>query len=210
MPSPTHDRYRKKIAFFDRLVSEWATKDFAPDDQPRLRRRLDACELAAGLTVLEPGCGAGRLTRRLAEAVGATGRVIAAEVSPMMANACRRANPDPPVEVHAGPVEDLDIAAESVDRVICFAVFPHIEEKALAVKRFARWLKPGGVIAICHFMSSREINDLHRHAHEAVAADHLPTPADLEAMLAQVSLAVDRAEDEPGWFLVRARRAVQP
>jgi len=210
MSAPSPDRYHQKRTFFDQFAKAWEDKDFTPDEQPKLRGLLDACELTPGSAVLEPGCGAGRLTRRLGAAVGPTGRVIAVDVSPEMAAACRRANPDPPVEVHAAAVEDLDLDADSLDRVVCFAVLPHIEDKALALARWAGWLKPDGVLVICHFMSRCEINAFHRHAHDAVAHDLLPAPDELASLLTRVGLVADRAEDEPGWFLMRARKVADP
>ena len=206
MPAPMSERYRDKGAFFDRLASEWADKDFTPEEQPKLGRVLEACRLAPGMAVLEPGCGAGRLTRRLAEAVGPTGKVVAVDVSPQMAAVCRQANPGPPVEVHAGAVEDLALDAACLDRVVCFAVFPHLEDQGLALGCFARWLKPEGLLLIAHFLGSDELNDFHRHAADAVARDRLPPVPELEPMIARAGLAVDTAADEPGWFLVCARR----
>ena len=200
------ERYRDKSAFFDRLAPEWAQKGFTADEAPKVARLLEACQLAPGMTVLEPGCGAGRLTRRLAQAVGPAGRVIACDVSPAMAGACRRANPDPHVEVHAAAVEDLTLEPASLDRVVCFAVFPHLADQDAALGCLARWLKPQGLLAISHFMSAAELNDFHRHAAPAVAQDHLPPLSELGPMLARAGLVTETAEDEPGWLFVRARR----
>ena len=199
------ERYRDKSAFFDRLAPEWADKDFDADEAPKVARLLAACDLQPGMTVLEPGCGAGRLTRRLARAVGPTGRVIACDVSPAMADACRRANPDPHVEVHAAAVEDLGLAPASLDRVVCFAVFPHVADQGAALGCFARWLKPQGLLVICHFMSAAELNEFHRHAAPTVAHDRLPPLSELGPMLTCAGLVTEIADDEPGWLFVRAR-----
>jgi len=59
----------------------WALADYGEEDRPKLVRLLAAAELSVGAQVLEPGCGTGRLTAGLADAVGPPGRIVALALS---------------------------------------------------------------------------------------------------------------------------------
>lgn len=88
-------------------VQAWAVGDYAADYAGRDLAPVEAVQLArwsAALdgAVLELGCGAGRLTRVLAQL---SGGVRAIDVSPGMVEACRRAVPGAAVQV--GDLRDL-------------------------------------------------------------------------------------------------------
>src|SRR5215475_3949131 len=73
--------------------------------QERLDRQLDPLGRAAlralapraGQHILDVGCGSGQTTLQLADAVGATGRVVGIDVSLPLLAAARRRNPHPHV-----------------------------------------------------------------------------------------------------------------
>jgi hypothetical protein len=51
-----------KAAFFDAQVdAPWAAEEYGPGEAPKIRRLLTEGMLHCGLSVLEPGCGTGRL-----------------------------------------------------------------------------------------------------------------------------------------------------
>lgn len=96
-------------------------------------------------TVLELGPGAGRVTRHLAAHAAA---LTALEISPAMAEACRRNVPAATVEVR--DMRDLgDLASGSVDAVVAsnnvLDVLDHDERQAL-LRELRRLLGPGGVL----------------------------------------------------------------
>jgi protein-L-isoaspartate(D-aspartate) O-methyltransferase len=71
---------------------------------------LDALDLAEGMTVFHLGCGAGYYTAVMAEVVGASGRILAAEIDTALASQARsNLSRYPNVQVVEGDGGDLDI-----------------------------------------------------------------------------------------------------
>ena len=58
-------------------------------------------------------------------------------------------------------VEELTLPSEYFDAVICFGLFPHLENKAQALNQIHRVLKPNGQLFIVHALSSAEIKEHH-------------------------------------------------
>lgn len=101
-------------------------------------------------TVLEIGCGMGRMTDRLAELYGA---VIALDVSPEMLERARRALAGRDnVSYVLGAGSDLSgVADESVDAVFSYIVLQHVptvEGQLEYLRETRRVLRSGGVAAI--------------------------------------------------------------
>ncbi len=97
-------------------------------------------------TVLEIGCGVGRMTRRLSELYG---RVLALDVSPeMLARARQNLADRDNVEWILGSGEDLaGIADSSVDHVFSYITLQHVPTSAAVltyITEAGRALAPGG------------------------------------------------------------------
>jgi SAM-dependent methyltransferase len=109
---------------------------------------LELCGIAPdeGRCVLEIGCGAGRMTRRLADLFG---QVIALDVSEEMLNHARQALADRDnVGFLCGSGGDLSCVADrSVDVVFSYITLQHVptaEGQLNYVRETARVLRPGG------------------------------------------------------------------
>lgn len=111
---------------------------------------LDGLHLGKSMTVLDFGGGTGWLTRLLAQL---NCRTICTDVSPSALAIAQRLFADhPPLGPHVAPrflVFDghtLDVASESVDRIICFDAFHHVPNSADVIREFHRVLRPGGIV----------------------------------------------------------------
>jgi trans-aconitate 2-methyltransferase len=96
-------------------------------------------------TILDAGCGSGRLTRLLLERVP-RGRVIAVDVSPQMAESARQylaPEFDGRVEVLCRDLLALELDQE-VDVVFSTATFHWIPDQQRLLASIARALRPGG------------------------------------------------------------------
>jgi ubiquinone/menaquinone biosynthesis C-methylase UbiE len=199
---------RTKVEHFDMMATAaWAVDIFRAEDQPKIARLLTAAELHPGASVLEPGCGTGRLTEILANAVGSSGRVLALDFSAKMVKACRdRIGPRENVTVFRAALEDYPVEPEAFDACVCHQVFPHFDDPAVALAICARSLKPGGRLLVVHFRNAAAVNELHRTAAPPIQHDHLPPPGDLRRLLTEVKLTVDWCTDDALGYLVRGIR----
>jgi SAM-dependent methyltransferase len=109
--------------------------------------QLLGVKIAPTDTVVEIGCGLGRITRPLAERGGT---VLALDVSAEMLDRARRLNPDlDNVEWVLGDGETLaPIASGTADVCHSFVVFQHVPDAQITlgyVREMGRVLRPGGV-----------------------------------------------------------------
>jgi SAM-dependent methyltransferase len=105
-------------------------------------------QLRGGETVLDLGSGPGNITRSLARAVGETGLVLGADVSPaMLARAVNATDAEQVVYLRADasrpPLED-----DSVDAVCCSACLQLLADPFAALSEMQRVLRPGGRLAL--------------------------------------------------------------
>lgn len=106
------------------------------------RAIIDRLELTGGETVLDAGCGSGRVTELLLERLPA-GRVIAVDGSAAMAAQAReRLDPARATVIHSDLL-DLDLA-EGADAAFSNAVFHWIKDHGRLFARLHAALRPGG------------------------------------------------------------------
>ena len=108
-----------------------------------------ARELATGLgarpaEVLDAGCGAGGLIRRLAPLQPAW-RWTGIDVSPL---ACELARGRCAAEIREGSILELPFSNASFDAVVSADVIYHVQDDGGALREFFRVLRPGGIVVI--------------------------------------------------------------
>jgi trans-aconitate 2-methyltransferase len=106
---------------------------------------LDRLELGGDETVLDAGCGSGRVTKVLQERLP-RGKVIAVDASPSMVEKARHAL-GPDADVFVSDLVDLDLR-EEVDAVFSNAVFHWIPDHDRLFARLYAALKPGGQLVV--------------------------------------------------------------
>jgi ubiquinone/menaquinone biosynthesis C-methylase UbiE len=117
------------------------------------RRVLLEAGLKPGMRVLDMACGVGTVTCWIAEQVGGSGAVVAADVSPDQLSVAKATWASceglPPVEFIEASVYDTGLPAESFDLVHTRLLLCHLNRPEDAIREFYRLLKPGGVF-VCH------------------------------------------------------------
>lgn len=117
---------------------------------PAQRRLLEAAALRPGERVLEVACGSGLVTRAVAKAVGATGSVLATDLSQSMVELTRsrcEAEGLPWVATARMNAEALDVEEGSFDAALCALGLMYVPQPRLAVRSMARAVRPGGRVA---------------------------------------------------------------
>lgn len=130
---------------------------------------VETLALSPGMTVLDAGCGPGRLTVPLARSVGSSGRVVALDIqSGMLARVKSKTEAAGlfNVEFVAAALGEGKLPANHFDRVVLVTVLGEIPNPAAALAELFSALKPGGVLAVVevifdpHFQSRRSVTHL--------------------------------------------------
>ena len=125
--------------------------------------------VAEGMTVLDAGCGPGRVTLPLAKAVGADGKVIAVDLQQGMLDVVQRKAQQENftmIEFAKLPLGEGKLPAYQADRAVMAAVLGEIPQQAAALQEVFAALKPGGVLAIAetifdpHYQRKAHVLDL--------------------------------------------------
>lgn len=163
------ERAKENAMFFidNRLdYSETDADAFWASGESDLDLVLDAAggSIAPGETVVEIGCGVGRLTRAIARRAGS---VTALDVSAEMIQQARDANPDAAgiTWLHGDGTSLAGVADEFADGCFSHVVFQHIPDPQITlgyVSEMGRVLKPGGW-AIFQISNKPEIHVVGTH-----------------------------------------------
>lgn len=204
-PHHSHHHHDPRIGFFDNHAPRWEADAEA---NTRTLERLTALQprlgLRPGMDVLEVGCGTGLVTSWLVNCVQ-PGRVLAVDFSPVMLAQAQ-------AKSLMAEFRCLDICHETpeataFDVAFCFHVFPHFRDQLAALRHLAAALRPAGRLLVLHLAGSAQINEFHQGLNGPVSQDRLPPATEWPALLQAAGLQLLVGDDQPGLFLLVAKRA---
>ncbi|MCQ4083306.1 class I SAM-dependent methyltransferase [Streptomyces sp. RB6PN25] len=134
--------------FFAAKADAWDSR--YPDDTPAYEAAVAAMSLSTGQTVLDAGCGTGRALPALRAAVGPTGVVIGADLTPEMLRAAVRAGRDRDAQLVETDAARLPVRSASLDAIFAAGLVHHLPDAAAALREFARVARPGARLALFH------------------------------------------------------------
>jgi predicted methyltransferase len=115
---------------------------------------LNAVGLKPGMAVADIGAGSGLFTQLFSREVGATGRVYAVDINPVMIeNIVRRAREDgrENVEGKLGSAKSVPVPASALDVAFTSDVYHHFEYPQVMLQSIRAALKPGGAFIVVDF-----------------------------------------------------------
>lgn len=195
-----------KTKFFDGIADKWDGWEDLEAVARKLSHGLDDLGVTADEAIVDVGCGTGNLTQALLGKLSQAGRVVAIDISNEMVKRAREKVSDPRVEWHVGDASRMPIDDSSVDRIICFSVWPHFEDPDAAIEEFKRVLRERGTLHVWHLSSRATINEIHASAGEAVANDVLVPATGAANLLEQHGFVPYEVIDNDERYLVSARR----
>ncbi len=134
--------------FFSARAADWDSR--FPDDGPAYAAAVAELGLREGDRVLDAGCGTGRALPPLRTAVGLSGVVLGADLTPAMLHAAVRAGRDRDGRLLLTDVAALPLRSRSLDAVFGAGLISHLPRPAENLRELARVVRPGGVLALFH------------------------------------------------------------
>ncbi|TXS46288.1 methyltransferase domain-containing protein [Streptomyces sp. uw30] len=156
--------------FFTARAADWDSR--FPDDGPAYAAAVAELGLREGARVLDAGCGTGRALPSLRDAVGPSGVVLGADLTPAMLAAAIRAGRDADGQLLLADVAALPLRSESLDAVFAAGLIAHLPRPAENLRELARVVRPGGTLALFHPIGRAAL---------AARQGRRITPADLRA-----------------------------
>ena len=148
------------------------------DQQEKPEVVLDAMQLKEGMTVAEIGAGTGYFSRRLAKAVGPTGKVYAEDIQPQMLDLLKeRAGKEGigNIVTVLGTDTDPKLPVHGVDRLLLVDVYHEFQKPEAMLASLRDTLAPGGLVILVEYRlegdTAAHINIKHRMSVEQVLAE---------------------------------------
>jgi len=200
----------QKRIFFDELADRWEEVIDLQRILAELRPGLDQMGIEPGERICDLGSGTGVLLGELLRRLGPEGRLEAVDISPRMLARARDTLRDPRVHFHLADAVDLPLPDRSLDRAICFSVWPHFDSPERVIAELGRVLRPGRPVHVWHLDSRQTINQVHAGAGKAVRLDLLEPAEGLAQRFRAAGFQVQQAVDSEEAYLVTARRGDEP
>jgi ubiquinone/menaquinone biosynthesis C-methylase UbiE len=162
----------EELTFNDEAAAEY-DRAFAHVTTHFMPFLLLAARIAPGMQVLDIATGTGLSAEAALAAVGASGHVIAADVSPAMAKrAYQRLGRAPNASVSVEDGQALSFADRSFDGVLCNLGLMFFPDPVRGLSEFRRVLRPGGRVAVS---VNTVVERSYNHQINVIIARHMPS-----------------------------------
>ncbi|MEU9877431.1 class I SAM-dependent methyltransferase [Streptomyces phaeochromogenes] len=187
--------------FFGARAADWDTR--FPDDGPVYAAAVTELGLREGDRVLDAGCGTGRALPPLRDAVGPSGVVLGADLTPAMLQAAVRAGRDRVGQLLLADVAGLPLRSESLDAVFAAGLVAHLPNPSENLRELARAVRPAGTLALFHPIGRAA---LAARQGRRITPDDLRAETNLRPLLSGSGWRLTSYVDEDSRFLALAVR----
>ncbi|MGW1913658.1 class I SAM-dependent methyltransferase [Streptomyces sp. NPDC002076] len=187
--------------FFTARAADWDSR--FPDDGPAYAAAVSDLGLRPGDRVLDAGCGTGRALPPLRAAVGPSGVVLGADLTPAMLEAAMRAGRDRNGHLLLADVAALPLRSGALDAVFAAGLIAHLPRPEENLRELVRVVRPGGVLALFHPIGRAA---LAARQGRRITPDDLRAETNLGPLLARSGWNMTSYVDEDARFLALAVR----
>ncbi|MGW4762873.1 class I SAM-dependent methyltransferase [Streptomyces pseudogriseolus] len=187
--------------FFTARAADWDRR--FPDDGPAYAAAVAELGLREGGRVLDAGCGTGRALPALRGAVGRSGVVLGADLTPAMLREAARAGRDRDGALLLADVARLPLRSSSLDAVFAAGLIAHLPQPGGNLREIRRVVRPGGTLALFHPVGRAA---LAARQGRRLTPDDLRAEPNLRALLTGAGWRMTSYVDEDTRFLALAVR----
>ncbi len=195
----------RKRVFFDNLACKWDDSvNRSKEKEERLNSLTDRFGIKKGDSVLDIGCGTGRMLKKLNSLIDGEGFLAGCDFSlEMLKRAClngvNHKNNLVCCDAHFLPFTD-----DCFDKVILFSCFPHFDDKKRIIQEISRVLKSRGIFFICHLTGSEQLAAIHKKADISVENDILPDKPGMRDFISGFSIEIRDFVDKDNLYFLSA------
>ncbi|MGW1597653.1 class I SAM-dependent methyltransferase [Streptomyces sp. NPDC002343] len=195
------DEHTHVQQFFTARAADW--DDRFPDDGPAYAAAVTDLGLREGDRVLDAGCGTGRALPPLRAAVGPSGMVLGADLTPAMLQAAVRAGRHREGRLLLADIAALPLRSGCLDAVFAAGLIAHLPHPVDNLRELARGVRRGGTLALFHPIGRAA---LAARQGRRITPDDLRAEANLRPLLARSGWRMTSYVDEDARFLALAVR----
>jgi ubiquinone/menaquinone biosynthesis C-methylase UbiE len=187
--------------FFGARAAGWETR--FPDDTPVYRAAVAELGLRPGDRALDAGCGTARALPLLRAAVGASGLVVGADLTPEMLDEAVRLGRSRDGALIETDSARLPLRDSVFDAVLAAGLVHHLPDPAAGLRELARVTLSGGRLAVFHPLGRAAL--ARRRGHELRADDIRGAPR-IGSLLAETGWLLTLLDDSDECYLALAVR----
>jgi ubiquinone/menaquinone biosynthesis C-methylase UbiE len=193
--------------FFNSVAQKWDT--MCQHDVSKIDKILELVDLEQEDSVLDVGTGTGVMIPHLLKRVGLCGHITGIDIAEKMLKIAEAKNTSANVRFIHGDIMTINLNKESFNTIMCYSVFPHLNNQRLAISKMCNLVKPSGKVIICHSQSREKINNLHKKsAIPAISNDYLPSASTVSGYFKEQGMKVLQQIDNTEMFVVLAQKIV--
>jgi ubiquinone/menaquinone biosynthesis C-methylase UbiE len=183
------DRFNRWASTYDR---HWMQRIiFYPIQQTVLQ--LAAGQVAHPDTILDVGCGTGRLLKS-AEARFRGAKLVGIDAAIEMVKHAQSSYPNGTIQFQQATAEELPFPDASIDLVFSTMTFHHWQDQARGASEVARVLSPGGRWLLADFVASGFMKPVRK----LLRLHQFPDRGHLDALLTEAGMKIVKAQSVSG------------
>ena len=187
---------------FNKIAKNWDQK--VNHNHKIIRKVINNLPDYSQPDILDVGSGTGILIPFLTEKYGQKAKITELDFAENMIKiAQKKFKKRENIEFIVSDIHSYPLQTNQHDLIICYSVFPHLNNKKNLLKKLKTLLKNRGHLVIFHSQSRKEINNMHKNAEEKrINEAFLPPAQKVVQMAKKENFKVNKTVDNQKLYLL--------